>query len=107
MELATPIIQVCGTYFTTYLPVEFSHDSLARNSRHDLTVSSLFILVAEDLNRRGGHAGGQQGQAVKLRIKFIINDKGNWIVCLHPDFKTLKLSIFNQENITVYYLDHV
>ena len=59
---------VSGPYFTTYLPVELAHNSLAGDSRHDLTVTSHFILVVEDLNRRGGHAGGQQGQAVKLRI---------------------------------------
>ena len=59
---------VSGPYFTTYLPVEFSLNSLARNSRHDLTMSSLFILVVEDFNRRGDHAGDQQGQAVKLKI---------------------------------------
>ena len=55
----------------TYIPVELARDGLAGDARHDLPVSSLGILVVEDLDGRGGHAGSQQGQAVKLRMEIM------------------------------------
>ena len=52
----------------TCLPVELAHDGLPGCAGHDLAVTGLSSLVVEDLNGCGGHARGQQGQAVKLNI---------------------------------------